>query len=176
MTALVSLKSSVEPLRKYFNDNEGMPRFLALVSPTCSTCLRGVRAVRSIVEDASISSEVLFIIIWIDMLGRDNEKTAARASRHFVDGSLVKEFHDSARRFGRDIGGSIGGEDRVAWDTYLVYEPKTVWLNKPPAPYDCVHQLAVSEWADARRLRQGKALQTSVEMMLRRLIEDMGAA
>ena len=176
MTAIVSLKGSLEPLRWYFNDNEGMPRFLALVSPTCSTCLRGLRAVRSIVEDASISSEVLFIITWIDMLGRDNERTAARASRQFIDGSLVKEFHDPTRVAGREIARSIGGEGKVAWDTYLVYEPKAVWLNEPPTPYDWVHQLRVCEWADARRLHRGRALSTSVGNMLRRLMEDEGTA
>lgn len=155
---MISLKDSVAPLRKYFNEHRGVPRFLAVVSPTCGPCLRGARAIRDEIIGPLPDADIRAGVVWIHMLPGDDVRTAEGASK-ILDDPRVTQFHDPQRRAGRAIASSLGWVDDVAWDVYLFYPERAEWRALPPSPLEWVHQLGGWEKADPDRFRTGRNLE-----------------
>ena len=103
-------------------------------------------------------------VVWIPMLGADDERAAAQASA-LVPDKRVRHFYDAERQAGRAIARSLGTDGaagQVAWDMYLFYDRRARWhaehAEAPPAPTDWVHQQRGRAWADERRWRWGEDL------------------
>jgi len=56
------------------------------------------------------------------------------------------------------------GEDRPAWDVYLVFDRTAEWKTEPPAPNSWMHQL---RGISAERRLDGDALATELKKLLK---------
>ncbi len=97
------------------------------------------------------------IIVWIDMLETDNAQAAQNAAALFNDPRLI-QFHDPRKLVGKAIAESLGGQGKIAWDTYLFYAPGLEWNVEPPKPSKWMHQLNPSTWAAPDLYRTGSDL------------------
>jgi hypothetical protein len=61
--------------------------------------------------------------------------------------------------------------DKVAWDIYLIYDKEVAWLEHPSAPFDWMHQLTHSSWADQGHYRRGDDLAEALREALHRLLD-----
>jgi hypothetical protein len=128
---------------------------------------------------------------FIDMMPTDSLDSAAAAAHRVADPRLTA-FHDSARSLGRAMARCLGWKNHVAWDTYFVYRPGTLWTGgEMPAPDDWFHQLkdrevweqtaevdvGTADWthaladkaeADPARFRTGDDLRVALETALRK--------
>ena len=114
-------------------------------------------------------AQIEIIVIWIEMLTRDNESTARNAAGMFIN-QRVMQFHDPNRLAGKAIAESLGAAGAVAWDMYLFYSKESKWEKKPPAPLAWVHQLDDS-WADKDHFAWGEELSERLHQIMRKLIE-----
>jgi len=80
------------------------------------------------------------------MMSGDTYKAAQKAVRKFKD-RRVKQFYDPQQLSGRAFAASLGHSDKVAWDMYLFYPPRSAWGELPPPPEVFMHPLRNS-WAD----------------------------
>jgi len=160
---LISLEKSIKPFIDCFNAAADQRRVLAVVSPTCGACVAGAVAVkRGVVQEFS-DRDVLTVIVWIDMLPSDNQKTAEAASVIFDKGHVV-QFHDPNQRVGKALARGIVSNG-PAWDTYLTYSPGSRWEDRPPEPFDWSHQLG-GQGADTRRYRAREHLAAAMREAL----------
>lgn len=159
---LPSLADSLDPLIERFNEDKDKLRFVALLSPTCGGCLRGARAIEQSILEAFPDTDVSVHVVWLPMLGSDNEAAAKRSSRMYQD-SRVHQYYDPDRSAGwaytndvfpdmsekmqaalpadhvlRTEGGPPG--KGAAWDIYMLYEPGIEWTDAVPEPTSWVMQ------------------------------------
>jgi hypothetical protein len=127
------------PLREAFNADVGKVRVVALVSPTCGTCLRGASDMQDHVFGAIGGDRLAGFIVWVPKL--DGKEKNVPEATHTVSDPRVTHFWD-----GRAV--LVHGYDTVlglgtdAWDVYLVYPPGVRWDGTlPPAPAFWMHQL-----------------------------------
>ena len=111
--------------------------------------------------------DICVSIIWIHMLESDS-KEAAREAARMMDDPRVRQFHDPERLVGRAIAGSLGSEDRIAWDFYLFYEQGLEWGERPPAPTAWAHQLS-ADWTDPARFHWAEDLVKELEQLMSEL-------
>jgi hypothetical protein len=165
---LISLAASLQPLQEYFNSNQGKPRFMALVSPTCPECLAGARAVQHSILRAFPGAELSASLIWVSMLGEDNEE-AARLVAATISDARVLHFYDGANRAGKAIARLFGEKNRLAWDIYLFFSQTATWQNLPPRPQEWFHQLEkkAGSWANPGQYRCGMALEQALYQSMR---------
>lgn len=88
---LASLSPGATPLRSAFNAAKHRPRFLAILSPTCSACVHGAEAIKAAVLPTVDAVEVF--VVWAPMLEGDDGAAAASSSR-IVAGPLVRQYWD----------------------------------------------------------------------------------
>ncbi len=162
--APVSLSLSMQPLVDHFNAGRGKPRFVAIVSSTCPACVFGAKAVKASVLDAYPDADIQMSIVWIDMLGSDNEGAALKSSAIFRDEPRVRQFYDPNQRTGRAFArGLLNKGGGVAWDIYLYYDKDALWQDKLPGPVEWYHQLSGGRRADASRFRPGDKLTAALK-------------
>ena len=159
---LASLGESLDPLIERFNADKDELRFVALLSPTCGGCLRGARAIQESILEAYPDTDISVHVVWLPMLGSDNE-AAAKDSSQMYDDSRVHQYYDPDRSAGwaytHDVFPDMSDEmhaalpaDHVlrredgprgngaAWDIYMLYEPGIEWTDSVPAPTSWVMQ------------------------------------
>jgi len=76
----------------------GLPRFLAILSPSCGECAHGAQVVREALLQAGAAPKLDIFIVWAPMLPEDDQ-AAARASSALFD-ARVRQYYDPARRAG----------------------------------------------------------------------------
>lgn len=161
---LVSLADGITPLSADFDAAKGRPRFLAVLSPTCSACVHGAEAIAEAILPAG---EVLDVfVVWAPMLEGD-DGAAASASSAILRGPEVRQYWDPERRAGtafrRDVFPDSVAQmrrslpdghyfepyladrdpDRPEWDIYLYFGPEAQWADGPPEPAHWVRQTAL---------------------------------
>jgi hypothetical protein len=128
---------------------------------------------------------------FIDMMETDDLKSAAEAAARVSDPRL-EAFHDPKHALGRGMARCLAWKGHVAWDTYFVYRPGTLWTGaEMPRPDDWFHQLkdremweqtaeaevGTAQWthalaekseADPARFRTGDDLRVALEDALRK--------
>jgi hypothetical protein len=156
---LISLAASLQPLQEYFNSNQGKPRFMALVSPTCPECLAEANAVQHSILRAFPGAELSASLVWVPMLDDDDEE-AARLVAATISDARVLHFYDGANRAGKAIARLFGEKNRLAWDIYLFFSHTAIWQNLPPRSQEWFHQLEkkADSWAGPGQYRCGKTL------------------
>ena len=160
---LPAVGSSLDLLRKRFNADVDKLRVVALLSPTCGGCLRGARAIQQSVLDRYPDFDTAVHIVWLPMLGSDNEASAKKTSLMYAD-SRVQQYWDAEKTSGwaytndlfSDMGErmkkAIAGDEQLQrdvrprgqgpmWDIYMLYEPGVEWGTTVPAPTSWVWQM-----------------------------------
>src|SRR5690349_11736160 len=75
------------------------------------------------------------------MMPTDVLNSATGAATRVADPRLAA-FHDPAHIMGRAMARRLGWKNHVAWDTYFIYGPGTLWKSaEMPAPDAWFHQL-----------------------------------
>jgi copper chaperone CopZ len=161
---LVSLVQGISPLASAFNASKARPRFLAVLSPTCSACVHGAEAVKTAILPAGDAVEVF--VVWAPMLDSDGA-AAAGASSAIVAAPHVRQYWDPARRVGASLRKDVFPDavesmkrslpkdhffeqylverdsSQPEWDIYLFFEPGAEWTDRAPVPSRWVRQTAL---------------------------------
>ncbi|MCI0330912.1 MAG: hypothetical protein L0196_08180 [candidate division Zixibacteria bacterium] len=82
-------------------------------------------------------------VIWVPIRTVDNPKTAWERSREFPEKRITYVWDENllAAKTWQKILGLSG----IAWDVYLLYQPKAKWKRRPPKPDFWMHQLSSAE-------------------------------
>jgi hypothetical protein len=102
-----------------------------------------VRGARGALEPLFETKGLDFRMAWvfIDMMPTDNPSSAAESAARVADPRMTA-FHDPKHVLGRVMARSLNWRSHVAWDTYFVYSPGTLWTAaKMPPPDAWFHQL-----------------------------------
>ena len=161
---LVSLAAGSAPLVSDFNAAKARPRFLAILSPTCSACVHGADAIKAAVLPAGDALDVF--VVWAPMLEGDGSGPAS-ASSAIVAAPHVRQYWDPTRRVGTSLRSDVFPDavERMKrsvpkdhfmepylvardgaqpeWDIYLVFDPGIEWTDRAPAPSRWVRQTAL---------------------------------
>jgi hypothetical protein len=101
------------------------------------------------------------------MMESDNHETARKAVSKFKD-ERVRQFFDPNQLAGKAFAGSLGHNDRVAWDMYLFYPAKSMWKELPPQPEAYMHQLR-DGWPDQSYLFEKGQLRVKLTQTMKSL-------
>jgi len=142
--------ASLSAVRDDFNAHADQWRVVLLVSPTCSECILGARAVEREIMARYPDQSVHATVVWVKMLDRDSEETA-RGSSGIIGRANASHFYDGAQATGRayargpfaDMGAHAKAsppegdwlledwprhrEDAPQWDLYMLYAPGVKW-------------------------------------------------
>jgi hypothetical protein len=96
--------------------------------------------------------------VFIDMMPTDNLNSAAESAARVTDPRLAA-FHDPKHILGRAMARTLGWKSHVAWDTYFIYRPGTLWTgDRVPSPDAWFHQLKDREmWEQTAEADVGTA-------------------
>jgi hypothetical protein len=88
-----------------------------------------------------------------------DRRTTAEESAAGVDDFRLAAFHDPNHLLGRAMARRLGWKAHVAWDTYFIYRPGTLWTDtEMPAPDEWFHQLKDREvWEQTAEAELGTA-------------------
>ena len=160
---LVSLSDGVSRLASDFNAAKARPRFVAILSPTCSACVHGAEAIKAAILPARDELDVF--IVWAPMLEGDGAASAS-TSAAALRAPGVWQYWDPSRRVGASFRKDVFPDalasmrrslseghflreyladrekDQPEWDIYLFFEAGTHWAERPPAPARWVRQTA----------------------------------
>jgi mercuric ion binding protein len=160
---LVSLADDISPLVSAFNAAKARPRFLTILSPTCSACVHGAEAVKAAILSASDDRDVF--VVWAPMLAGDDAAAASVASEGLA-APQVRQYWDPQRRVGTSfrkdlfpdaasrMRSSVPSDHPFAehlghredtqpeWDIYMFYDAGAQWTGRAPAPAYWVRQTA----------------------------------
>jgi hypothetical protein len=133
-----------------FNASEDWIRVLAIISPTCPECLRGVELIRRLFTRFD-SKKLGGFILWVGMLKEDNEQIAKEKSEMIKDPRIM-QFWDYDRLASRMFANTLRLVKGMAWDVYLLYSPRMRWENEESAPEPAfwMHQLTSDSSADPK--------------------------
>jgi hypothetical protein len=119
-----------------------------------------VRGARGALEPLFRLKVADFRMAWtfIDMVPADSLTTAEESAVRVNDLRLAA-FHDPTHLLGRAMARRLGWKAHVAWDTYFVYKPGTLWTDtEMPAPDEWFHQLKDREvWEQTAEAELGTA-------------------
>jgi hypothetical protein len=95
---------------------------------------------------------------FIDMVPADSLTTAEESAAR-VDDFRLAAFHDPNHLLGRAMARRLGWKAHVAWDTFFIYRPGTLWTDtEMPAPDEWFHQLKDREvWEQTAEAEFGTA-------------------
>lgn len=135
---LACLGDSLDALREEFNANQDRPRLVTLLSPDCSPCELGSRAVRESVLEAYPGADLKTFVVWVDVGPRSSLEAARRRGASLAD-PRVSQYHDPDQLAGRAFAERLL-PTTLAWDVYLFYPPGVRWEAAPPDPLHWSHQ------------------------------------
>lgn len=101
------------------------------------------------------------------MVRGDTYEAAQKAAKKFKD-TRVMQYYDPKQLAGRAFAGSLGQNDKVAWDVYLFYPPGALWQGLPPKAEAFMHQLR-DGWADQACLFENTRLEAKLMETMKRL-------
>jgi hypothetical protein len=164
-----SLAAGLEPLVADFNAAKDRPRFVTILSPTCSLCLHGADAIKAAVLPTTPGVEVF--VVWSAMLGAD-DSPAASASARILAAPNVHQYWDPVRGAGSAFRSQVFPDatarmqrsvpaehflakqlaardpNQAEWDIYMLFETGQQWLQTAPTPRGFVRQV---ELVDSER-------------------------
>ena len=162
---LITLSGSIESFLSAFNADVNIPRFVAILSPTCGACRHGAEAIKETLSGDARDGKLRLFVVWAPMLAPDNDASALEAVGLF-SGVAVSQFYDPDRRLGdvfrKDVfpraademrqslphghylEASLAGRsnDTPEWDIYMFFDAATVWTSATPRPRHWVRQIA----------------------------------
>lgn len=103
--------------------------------------------------------------MYVPILDSDNEASIPAAMKRLPD-SRVAFYWDAKGELTKGYSRVLQlGEDRPAWDVYLVFDRNAEWKTEPPAPNSWMHQL---RGVPAERRLDGDALAAEIKKTLER--------
>lgn len=139
------LNGDDQPLREDFNRDRGDIRLLFLVDPICPGCLRGLADMGDdLLSGLKAGAPVKVYVVFEPVIGGQANNIAAAAA--LLRSSTPRLYWNPTGDFGREMSHVLqywnGYRWVYAWDTWLIYEPDTIWTDKgPPKPVFLMHQL-----------------------------------
>lgn len=110
------------------------------------------------------NSDLRVYSVYVPILESDNEASVASASKRLPD-SRVTFYWDAKGELTQSYSRVLQlGEDRPAWDVYLVFDRTAEWKAEPPAPSSWMHQL---RGVSAERRLNGETLATELKKLLK---------
>ncbi len=109
------------------------------------------------------NSDLRVYSVYVPILESDNEASVPSAIKRLPD-SRVVFFWDAKGELTQSYSGVLQlGEDRPAWDVYLVFDRTAEWKAEPPAPKYWMHQL---RGVSAERMLNGDKLAEEMRRLL----------
>jgi hypothetical protein len=161
---LVQLDPALEPFLRDFNSDRERTRFVAVLSPTCESCIEGARAIKRTL--AGFDPKALSVyIVWTPMLAHD-DADAAEGETLSMRGWNVRNYYDPTNALGamlrRDVfpkatsdmmsslpSGHFMTEQlrhrdpsTPEWDIYMFFDAQTEWGRVVPRPSHWIRQAA----------------------------------
>ena len=110
-----------------FNADQGVPRLVLLVSPTCPTCLVGASWVLQHILERYRDAKLRVYAIWMPVFAGDRR---GAWDDKVLDDPRVTQLWDGGQLFGSWLQAHGG----AFWDTFLFYGPEARWRDKPTRP------------------------------------------
>jgi hypothetical protein len=102
--------------------------------------------------------------VYVPILESDNETSIPSAMKRLPD-SRVVFYWDAKGELTKSYSRVLQlGDDRPAWDVYLVFDRAAEWKAEPPVPNYWMHQL---RGVSAERRLDGETLTTELKKLLR---------
>jgi len=102
--------------------------------------------------------------VYVPILENDNEASVASARKRLPD-SRVAFYWDAKGELTKSYSRVLQlGEDRPAWDVYLVFDRTAEWKAEPPAHRYWMHQL---RGISAERRLNGETLASDLKKLLK---------
>lgn len=138
--------SSIEPIRQAFNAATDRTRVVALLSPTCGTCIAGATELgRRLATRSTVPVTTLVVwmpVILTDIAAPTSARLAliadARAQQfwdpdHLVSTAILSLAHQHVDRLSADQRDLLEGAP-VAWDLVASFPPGVQWASELPWP------------------------------------------
>ncbi|MCH6574133.1 MAG: hypothetical protein IH795_02850 [Bacteroidetes bacterium] len=133
-------------LQKAFQQGNGSVRLVALLSPSCSYCIKGYRYMIKLLEEI-VDERLKMYIIWEPMLSGDSKELADKVSKEVNDPRMVFQAWDENLVNGKLWTSVMKKADNrwlangPAWDVYFLYRANEKWdEDKPTKPGYWQHQ------------------------------------
>lgn len=161
---LVQLNPALEPFVRDFNSDQERTRFVAILSPTCQSCLEGAKAIKAALGGYDPKGLSIYVV-WTPMLAGDGAN-AARGATLSMRGRNVRNYYDPRNELGAMLRRDAfpkAASDMVSslprghfmieqlrrrdpttpeWDIYMLFDPHVVWRDAAPRPSHWVRQAA----------------------------------
>ncbi|MBA3357759.1 MAG: hypothetical protein H0U18_17820 [Pyrinomonadaceae bacterium] len=111
------------------------------------------------------NSDLRVYSVYVPILESDDEASVPSAMKRLPDSRVVFYWDSKSeltKRYSRVL---QLGEDRPAWDVYLVFERTAEWKAEPPVPDYWMHQL---RGVSPERRLDGVALEVEIKKTLQR--------
>lgn len=152
-------------LRDAFNDSSAKVRVVSILSPTCSACQEGHRAVKKVFSDLR-SERLKGFLVWLPMRSKDDARMALAQSTDFKDGRIDLQGWDANKEIANQFSKTLNLKVS-AWDVYLVYAPGVKWLNEaPPVPTFWMHQLSPEQGGNPKQCLNVSKLKSEIKSLL----------
>jgi len=136
----LTVLAGADDLKAHFNFDQGAPRLVLLLAPTCEMCRMGARLTQRYVLEAIADPRLRVYVVWLPMSDEDTRQTALRAAGDLPD-PRVRHFWVGDMEVARAFATTLGLQKEPAWDVFLVYSPGAVWsAGVPPAPQAVAHR------------------------------------
>jgi hypothetical protein len=144
----VHVRAALGDLARDFNADARRARLVALVSPTCPSCLEGARLVAGALDDRP-DADVAVLILWVRALPGDSAVAATEVAAAIFDKDCrvhhyweERDGWSMAAAFHATLGLVPASVDQLAWDVYCWFAPERHWgVSGPPTPSAWAHNL-----------------------------------
>jgi hypothetical protein len=156
----------LKTLRDAFNESSEKVRVVSILSPTCSACQEGHRAVKKVFSDFK-SEKLRGFLVWLPMRSKDDARMALAQSADFKDGRIDLQGWDANKEIAKQFSKTLDLKV-AAWDVYLVYAPGVKWPDEaaPPAPTFWMHQLSPEQGGNPKQCLNVAKLKAEIKRLL----------
>lgn len=155
----------LKTLKDAFNEDSTSVRVVSILSPTCSACQEGHRAVKKVFSDLR-SERLKGFLVWLPMRSKDDARMALAQSTDFKDGRIDLQGWDANKEIANQFSKTLNLKVS-AWDVYLVYAPGVKWLNEaPPVPTFWMHQLSPEQGGNPKQCLNVSKLKSEIKSLL----------
>jgi hypothetical protein len=145
------LTSDLKALRTAFDADRDSARLMLLLSPSCSACKAGARAIQRYVLDRLDEERLKVYVVWLPVAERDSAARAEAETVHVID-PRASHFWAPDMGLAKAFKKPLGLEKASAWDVYLLFEPGTPWGQDLPALSSFWHLQQTTEFPVDRQL------------------------
>ncbi len=163
--AVRGLSPGGDELRELFTRDDGRPRLIVILSPTCPGCRNCARLVRRYVFERIQDPELRAYVVW-EPIHPTDDRAAAEDSAALLADPRVTHFWGNHRFTGSAFQKAVG-MSTPAWDVVLAFGGNRRWRGgQAPVPDLFQHNLAKNPELPQDRLLHGDKLGEEVRGLL----------